>query len=106
MAAFTLQFQKLDEIDPDAHVLIKTLAFFDAENITMNILSLGARSIRDRLAKTAQPSLKIPPAVDTADPLEGVPSERQALIEFICCEERVRAAFLHFEDLSIARRPG
>ncbi|KZP26494.1 TPR-like protein [Athelia psychrophila] len=62
LAAFTLQFQKLDEIDPDAHRFLKTLAFFDPENIPIDILSLGARSIRDRLAKDAEHSLDISPA--------------------------------------------
>ncbi|KZP04245.1 TPR-like protein [Athelia psychrophila] len=103
LAAFTLQFQKLDEIDPDAHRFLKTLAFFDPENIPIDILSLGARSISDRIAKIAKPSLSISPAVNMNDPLEGVPPDLRGLIEFICSEERVRAALHHFEDLSIAQ---
>ncbi|KZP26502.1 hypothetical protein FIBSPDRAFT_1040763 [Athelia psychrophila] len=132
-SAFTLQFQKLDEINPDAHKFLKVLAFFDPESIPIDILSLGARSIRDRLAKDAKHSLDVSPAsaikvpairrllqklkgkqrlvsvldvpagMDPADPLEGVPAELRGLIELICSEEQVRAALHHFEDLSIAQ---
>ncbi|KZP22297.1 hypothetical protein FIBSPDRAFT_824649 [Athelia psychrophila] len=133
MAAFTLQLQKLNEIDPDAHKLLKVLAFLDPENIPIDIMSLGARSISDRLARNAERSLTVSPTpkqkvpgirrllirlkgkqreesvldipeeTDTADPLEGVPSEWTGLIALICSEERIRAAFRHFEDLSIAQ---
>ncbi|KZP27901.1 TPR-like protein [Athelia psychrophila] len=97
LATFTLQLQKLDEIDPHAHRLLKMLAFFDPENIPIDILSLGARSIKDRLTKIVEPSLSI------LDPLQGVSLELRALIELLCSEERVRATFIHFEDLSVAR---
>ncbi|KZP26557.1 TPR-like protein [Athelia psychrophila] len=128
LAAFTLQLQKLNEIDPEAHKLLKVLAFLDPENIPIDILSLGARSISNRLARNAErsptkqkvPAIRrllkklkqkqrgesipdIPEEMDTADPLEGVPSELTGLIALICSEERIRAAFRHFEDLSIAQ---
>ncbi|KZP22285.1 TPR-like protein [Athelia psychrophila] len=132
LAAFTLQLQKLKEIDPDAHKLLKTLAFFDPENIPIDILSLGARSICDRLSRNAERSLIISPmskrkvpairrlfeklkgkqhgkyvpdiSEETeTNPLEGVPSELISLITFICSEERIQAAFRHFEDLAIAQ---
>ncbi|KZP22289.1 TPR-like protein, partial [Athelia psychrophila] len=97
LATFTLQLQKLDEIDPDGHRLLKTLAFFDPENIPIDILSLGARSITDRLTNIVEPSFS------TLDPLQGVSSELRSLVELLCSEERVRAAFMHFEDLSVAQ---
>ncbi|KZP26551.1 TPR-like protein [Athelia psychrophila] len=97
LATFTLQLQKLDEIDPGAHRLLKTLAFLDPENIPIDILSLGARSIRDRLTKIVEPSLSTP------DPLQGVSSELRTLVELLCSEERIRGAFMHFEDLSVAQ---
>ncbi|KZP22329.1 hypothetical protein FIBSPDRAFT_931136 [Athelia psychrophila] len=130
---FAVQFQKLDEIDPDAHKLLKTLSFLDPEIIPIDILALGAKAINDRLAKNAERSLivsatskrKVPvirrllkklkgkqrgesvPDIledtDTAHPLEGVPSELTGLIALMCSEERIRTAFRHFEDLSIAQ---
>ncbi|KZP26554.1 TPR-like protein [Athelia psychrophila] len=122
MAAFTLQLQKLHEIDPDAHKLLKMLAFLDPENIPIDILSLGAREISDRLEKSGQQSLiaspnsrRKAPAIRRllkklkgklrmdSNPLEGVPSELNGLLALICSEERIRAAFRHFEDLSIAQ---
>ncbi|KZP22291.1 TPR-like protein [Athelia psychrophila] len=122
MAAFTLQLQKLNEIDPDAHKLLKMLAFLDPENIPIDILSLGAREISDRLEKSGQQSLiaspnsrRKAPAIRRllkklkgklrmdSNPLEGVPSELKGLLALICSEERIRAAFRHFEDLSIAQ---
>ncbi|KZP22100.1 TPR-like protein [Athelia psychrophila] len=123
LATITVQLQKLDEIDPDAHKLIKTLAFLDPDNIPINILSLGARAISDRLANNAglwfnvfsAPEGKLSPILgsvkslqekkrrDTPDPLEGVPPDLRGLIELICSEERVRIALRHFEDLSIAQ---
>ncbi|KZP12197.1 TPR-like protein [Athelia psychrophila] len=123
LATITAQLQKLDEIDPDAHKLLKTLAFLDPDNIPINILSLGARAISDRLANNARLWFNVSPAPegrlspilglvkslqekkrkDTPDPLEGVPPDLRGLIELICSEERVRAALRHFEDLSIAQ---
>ncbi|KZP22295.1 TPR-like protein [Athelia psychrophila] len=132
LAAFTLQLQKLHEIDPEAHKLLKVLAFLDPENIPIKILSLGARSISGRLARSAERSLivsrtskrkvpairrllkklkgkqrgeSVPDISEETDinPLEGVPSELTGLITLLCSEERIRAAFRHFEDLSIAQ---
>ncbi|KZP34661.1 TPR-like protein [Athelia psychrophila] len=117
LTSITVQLQKLDEIDPDANKLLKMLAFFDPERIPIDILSLGARSISDRLAKNAEQSLIVSPtpkrqvpatpnitaAMDPTDPLESVPADLRVLIELICSEERVRAALHHFEDLSIAQ---
>ncbi|KZP11619.1 TPR-like protein [Athelia psychrophila] len=133
LSTFTVQFQKLDEIDPDAHKLLKTLAFLDPENIPIDILLLGARAISGRLAENAERSLivsappkrkvpairrllkklkgkqhmesipDIPEETYIDNPLEGVPPELIGLITLICSEERIRAAFRHFEDLSIAQ---
>ncbi|KZP22336.1 TPR-like protein [Athelia psychrophila] len=96
---FAVQFQKLDEIDPDAHKLLKTLSFLDPEIIPIDILALGAKAINDRLAKNAERSL----IVSATSKRKGVPSELTGLIALICSEERIRAAFRHFEDLSIAQ---
>ncbi|KZP26480.1 TPR-like protein [Athelia psychrophila] len=116
------EIQKLEEIDPDAHKLLKTLAFLDPENIPIDILSLGARAISERLAKNGQQSLILSPNSQRkepairrllkklkgklhmeSNPLEGVPSELTVLIALFCSEGRIRAAFRHFEDLSIAQ---
>ncbi|KZP25827.1 TPR-like protein [Athelia psychrophila] len=85
LSTFTVQLQTLGDIDPDAHKLLKTLAFFDPENIPIDILVLGARSIRDGPAKSGGASLEASPA-----------PEREP-------KERVRTALRHFEDLSIAQ---
>ncbi|KZP24758.1 TPR-like protein [Athelia psychrophila] len=111
LGTINVQLQSLDEINPDAHKLVKALAFFDPENIPLDILSLGARSIKDRIAKNVERShtdvssamSNTPAAMDTMDPLEGVPSALRGLIELICSEERMRAVFRHLEDLSIAQ---
>ncbi|KZP21724.1 TPR-like protein [Athelia psychrophila] len=131
LGAITVQLQSLDEIDPDAHKLLKALAFFDPENIPLDILSLGAKSISDRIAKNLEhsrtnvspaPGRKVPairmwlkrlkgkerklPMANTPaamDPLEGVPSELRGLIELVCSEERMRTVFRHLEELSIAQ---
>ncbi|KZP22344.1 TPR-like protein [Athelia psychrophila] len=119
---FALQFQKLDEINPDAHKLLKTLSFLDPEIIPIDMLALGARAINDRLEKNGKQSLIVSPNSKRkapairrllkklqgklrieSNPLEGVPSELTGLIALICSEERIRAAFRHFEDLSIAQ---
>ncbi|KZP16585.1 TPR-like protein [Athelia psychrophila] len=56
LGTITMQLQSLDQMNPDAHKLVKVLAFFDPENIPLNILSLGARSIRNRIAENVEQS--------------------------------------------------
>ncbi|KZP34656.1 hypothetical protein FIBSPDRAFT_810048 [Athelia psychrophila] len=133
LASITIQLQKLDEIDPDAHKLLKTLAFFDPEGIPFDILLLGARSISDRLENSSEQSLTvspppkrqvsaisrlwkklkgkrrrelvtyIPAAMDPTGPLEAVPADLGALIELLCSKDRLRAVLRHLEDLAIAQ---
>lgn len=118
----------LEEIDPYAYSLLLTISFFDPENIPVDILSLGARSISDKLESCAAQYTRkrkrdvfprllkklhgmrqtdswpdIPPSIDFSDPLYDVPTELKGLIELICSEERMQNVLRHFEDLSIAQ---
>lgn len=58
-ATFTLQLMRLKAIAPDAHRLLTMLAFFDPESIPIDILTLGATSIMERLADHATSSLNV-----------------------------------------------
>lgn len=41
--------------------------------------------------------------LDSTDTLEGAPAELRDIIELFCFEQRIQAAFFHFEDLSLAQ---
>ncbi|KZP21804.1 hypothetical protein FIBSPDRAFT_1043919 [Athelia psychrophila] len=117
-----VQLQRLGDIDPDLLLLFKTLAFFDPENIPIDIIVFGAKGVelhlekplvvperksilRDWLATKlpwTQKTLELP-SVNTTS--AGVPLELRPLLGSICSERWMRGALRHFEDLSLARLP-
>ncbi|KZP22624.1 TPR-like protein [Athelia psychrophila] len=123
LATFIVQLKRLGDIDPNLLLLFKTLAFFDPENIPIDIIVFGAKGVGLHLEKSpvvvpekkstlrdwfwlvtklpwTQIALELP-RVDAA--LAVVPLELRSLLGSIRSESWMRAALCHFEDLSLAR---
>lgn len=106
--------------------MLVTLSYFDSENIPIDILSLGARSIRDKPENRVAHYTEAPVPETTKrkrdiflgalnklsgkrridssrDPLSGVPTELKGLVALICSEERMRKILHLFEDFSMAQ---
>ncbi|KZP03768.1 TPR-like protein [Athelia psychrophila] len=128
LTTITIQFQKLDEIDPHLLMLLHVFAFFDPESIPLDIIALGARRFRRRLrlseilktnislipkpmrsgigqvsSRRYQPLNNILPSPHTSVAPADVSAELKPLIGFICSETWLRGALRHLEDLSLAR---
>ncbi|KZP23813.1 hypothetical protein FIBSPDRAFT_446477 [Athelia psychrophila] len=125
LTTITIQFQRLDSIDPRLLILLHVLAFFDPESIPLDIIVLGARRVGRRLrvgeilktnislipkpsigqvlSRRYQPSTSVLPSRDTGFSSADVPVELRPLLGFICSETWLRGALRHLEDLSLAR---
>ncbi|KZP20026.1 TPR-like protein, partial [Athelia psychrophila] len=120
LRTFTVQFERLGEIDPNFLQLLKVLAFFDPESIPLDIVVLGAGRFGHHLAahevsistvlltpqvsnrQNQLPSYN-PPNTDADVASEVVSVELRHLLELICSETWLRGALRHFEDLSLAQ---
>lgn len=110
LAAFTVQIQRLRKIDPDLLRLLQVLAFFDPECIPMDIVALGAGTIRRRLDQNKVYESTVQMEIMNASPrislnvtTPGVSEELRPLLRRICDEQWLRGALRHFEDLSLGR---
>ncbi|KZP07344.1 hypothetical protein FIBSPDRAFT_939557, partial [Athelia psychrophila] len=123
LATFTVQLQRLGEIDINLLRLLKMLAFFDPESIPLDLLVLAAGRVANRLAANDISEFSVPLAPKPLQKITKVPAspkppstsiaskptsadvsqELRPLLDLICARKWLRGALRHFEDLSLAR---